>query len=103
VLQGTTLDGSTQSDRGIRSNLSARGLAASIEGGYPIPLGPCLMLEPQAQGIWQHVSIGGTADQFSTITFNNADVFTGRVGGLLQSTFGVPGAFWQPYLKGNVW
>jgi type V secretory pathway adhesin AidA len=103
VVQGTTMDGSGHSERAIGNNLSARGVTASVESGCPIPLAPWLTIEPQAQAIWQHFSIGGTADQYSTITFSNADVFTGRAGGLLQGTFGSSGAFWQPYLKGNVW
>jgi outer membrane autotransporter protein len=102
-VQGTKITGLPESDRGIGVNLRASGVAASIEGGYPIPLSPWLMIEPQVQGIWQRVSIDGTADHFSAITFNSSDVFTGRVGGLLKGTFGSPGAFWQPYLKGNVW
>jgi outer membrane autotransporter protein len=103
IVQGTKISGLPQSDRGIGVNLRGSGVAASIEGGYPIPLTPWLMIEPQTQGIWQHLSIDGTADQFSTIMFNGSDVFTGRVGGLLKGTFGSPGAFWQPYLKGNAW
>ena len=103
VVQGTKITGLPESDRGIGVNLRASDVAASIEGGYPIPLSPWLMIEPQVQGIWQRVSIDGTADQFSAIGFNSSDVFTGRVGGLLKGTLGSPGAFWQPYLKGNVW
>jgi autotransporter family porin len=66
-------------------------------------LAPWLTFEPQIQGIWQRVSLGNTLDQVSTITFDRADVFTGRAGALLRGTFGSAGAFWQPYLKGNVW
>ena len=39
----------------------------------------------------------------ATISFDRADVFTGRAGALLRGTFGSTGAVWQPYLKGNVW
>jgi type V secretory pathway adhesin AidA len=47
--------------------------------------------------------VGHTLDQISTITFDRADVFTGRAGTLLRGTFGTSGVLWQPYLKGNVW
>jgi len=43
-----------------------------------------------------------TQDPFSTITFDHANVFTGRPGALLREN-GSAGALWQPYLKGNVW
>ena len=39
----------------------------------------------------------------STISFDRADVFTGRAGALLRGAFGSTGGVWQPYLKGNVW
>ena len=39
---------------------------------------------------------------FATISFDRADVFTGRAGALLRGSFGSVGAQWQPYLKGNV-
>ncbi len=66
-------------------------------------LAPWLMFEPQIQGIWQRVSFDNTLDPVSTVTFDNAGVFTGRAGALLRGSFLGPNAFWQPYLKGNVW
>jgi outer membrane autotransporter protein len=89
--------------RGIPNNFSGRGFAASIEGGYPIPLASWLTFEPQIQGIWQRTSFDDTLDPFSTISFERSNVFTGRAGALLRGTFGSTGAVWQPYLKGNVW
>ena len=103
VLQGTNLHGLPLNSRDITNNISGRALAASIEGGYPFPLTPWLVFEPQAQGIWQSLSLDNTMDPFSTIAFDRSDVFTGRIGTLLQGTFGDFGAIWHPYLKGNVW
>jgi outer membrane autotransporter protein len=103
VLQGTYFQTSANSIRGVANNFSGGGFAASIEGGYPIPLMSWLTFEPQIQGIWQRTSFDDTLDPFSTISFDRSDVFTGRVGALLRGTFGGPGAVWQPYLKGNVW
>ena len=37
------------------------------------------------------------------LTFDRANVFTGRAGALLRGSFGSTGALWQPYLKGNLW
>jgi outer membrane autotransporter protein len=103
VLQGTQLYGSPSSVRGGDSGVIGTGLAASLEAGYPIMLAPSLMFEPQIQGIWQRTSLEGASDQFSTISYDHSDVFTGRVGALLRGTYGSTGAQWQPYLKGNVW
>jgi outer membrane autotransporter protein len=104
VLQGTYFQTAANSVRGVANNFSGGGFAASIEGGYPIPLLSWLTFEPQIQGIWQRTSFDDTlGEAFSTITFDRSNVFTGRVGALLRGTFGGPGAVWQPYLKGNVW
>jgi autotransporter family porin len=103
VLQGTHILASPTSIVGVSNNVNGHGFAASIEAGYPIALASWLMLEPQVQGIWQRVSLDNTLDQISTITFDRADVFTGRAGALLRGSFGSAGALWQPYLKGNVW
>jgi outer membrane autotransporter protein len=103
VLQWTYIQGSPMSIRGVPNNIRGSGLVGSIEAGYPIALTPWLTFEPQIQGIWQRVSFDDTQDPFSTITFDRANMFTGRAGALLRGTFGSTGAVWQPYLKGNVW
>jgi outer membrane autotransporter protein len=104
VLQGTYFQTAANSIRGFANNFSGGGMAASIEGGYPIPLMSWLTFEPQIQGIWQRTSFDDSLGEgFSTITYDRSNVFTGRVGALLRGTFGGPGAVWQPYLKGNVW
>src|SRR5262249_48607144 len=104
VLQGTYFQTAANSIRGFANNFSGGGFAASIEGGYPIPLMSWLTFEPQVQGIWQRTSFDDSLGEgFSTITYDRSNVLTGRVGALLRGTFGGPGAVWQPYLKGNVW
>jgi outer membrane autotransporter protein len=103
VLQGSLVEGSPRSDRGISANILGFGFAASAEGGWPIPLAPWLTLEPQAQAIWQHLSLDHTRDAFSSIAFDRSDVLTARIGARLQATVRGAGTFWQPYLKGNVW
>src|SRR5262249_7853731 len=103
VLQGTYFQTSSNSIRCFPNNFYGGGFAASIEGGYPIPLMSWLTFEPQIQGIWQRTSFDDSLGEgFSTITYDRSNVFTGRVGALLRGTFGGPGAVWQPYLKGNV-
>ena len=103
VVQGTHFFGTPQSIRGVSTTVNGDAFTGSIEAGYPITLAPWLSFEPQIQGIWQRVWLGQTLVPFSTISFDRADVFTGRAGALLRGTFGSTGGVWQPYLKGNVW
>jgi outer membrane autotransporter protein len=106
VVQGTHFFGSPQSIRGVSTTVNGDAFTGSIEAGYPIHLAPWLSFEPQIQGIWQRVWLYDTLVPVSTITFDRADVFTGRAGAVLRGTFGscaCAGAMWQPYLKGNVW
>jgi len=103
VLQATWLDGNPRSHRGVGADASGTTFAASLEGGYPIRLLPGLMLEPQAQIIWQHLSLDDTADRFATIAFDSDDALTGRLGARLQARLATPQVVWLPYLKTNVW
>src|SRR5262249_32444872 len=106
VVQGTHFDGTPTSIRGVSTTAKGDAFAGSIEAGYPITLAPWLSFEPQIQGIWQRVWLNDAVVPVATISFDRADVFTGRAGALLRGTFGscgCAGAVWQPYLKGNVW
>jgi Autotransporter beta-domain/Autochaperone Domain Type 1 len=103
VVQGTHFDGTPNSIRGVSTAAKGDAFAGSIEAGYPIALAPWLTFEPQVQGIWQRVWLNDALVPVATISFDRADVFTGRAGALLRGSFGSTGALWQPYLKGNVW
>ena len=103
VLQGSWLDGDGHSHRGIGADTNGSSFAASLEAGYPIPVGLGLVFEPQAQAIWQHLALDDTRDRVSIINFDTDDAFTGRVGGRLGTRFVSPEVVWLPYLKGNVW
>ncbi|QCI66894.1 autotransporter outer membrane beta-barrel domain-containing protein [Phreatobacter stygius] len=103
VLMATLLNGRPASDRGIGADVSGRLFTASVEAGYPIPLGAGITLEPQAQLIWQHLSFDRTRDAFSTINFGEGSSFTGRIGGRLTSQFQMNGIQWMPYLRANLW
>ena len=103
VLQGSWLDGDGHSHRGIRADAEGSSFAASLEGGYPIPVWFGLVFEPQAQAIWQHLTLDDTRDRISTISFDTDDAFTGRIGARLGGRFATAEAVWLPYLKSNVW
>ncbi len=103
VLMHSWHDGDARSNRGVRGDIEGRSVTASLEGGYPIALGAGFVLEPQAQLIWQHLSLDRTRDRFSAVRFDNGDSLTGRVGARLQTSFVLSGAEIQPYLTANLW
>jgi outer membrane autotransporter protein len=103
IVMQSWLDGDPHSTRGIGISSDGTGTLASIEAGYPLPLMPGLVLEPQAQLVWQHVDFDTTRDRFSTVAFDPDDALTGRIGARLKGTFTIGSATVEPYLKANLW
>src|SRR5690606_19645070 len=79
------------------------GLYRFAGGGYPIRLSERWQIEPQAQIIYQTVSVNGSRDAYSTVGWNEGDAVTGRIGGRLQYTTLDGDTLWQPYVKANLW
>jgi outer membrane autotransporter protein len=103
VLMHSWLDGDARSDRGAGASTGGSAVTGSVEGGYPIHLGANVTLEPQAQLIWQHLSLDRTQDRFSAVTFDAGNSLTGRIGARLQSRFQLGSVQMQPYLTLNLW
>ncbi|WP_425960457.1 autotransporter outer membrane beta-barrel domain-containing protein [Rhizobium nepotum] len=103
VLMGTWLDGHASSNAGQSIDIDGSGVTASLEGGYPIALNDRWNLEPQAQIVWQHLSLDDTADRFSSVSFDSDDTVTGRLGLRLQGKYETGAGLIQPYLKANLW
>ncbi|MCX8280774.1 autotransporter outer membrane beta-barrel domain-containing protein [Phyllobacterium sp. 0TCS1.6C] len=103
VAMGSWFDGTARSDRAIGIDLDGSGVTLSLETGYPFALGQNWTLEPQAQIIYQHISLDDTEDAFSTIGFDTDDGWTGRIGARLQGRYEVSGGVLEPYLKANLW
>jgi outer membrane autotransporter protein len=105
VLQGTSYTGHATTPISSLAT-DGWGFLASLEGGYPIPLGfwPRLVLEPQGQILWQHVDFNHEFDGIGTIGLGSTSGWTGRLGLLAQSTIvtGI-GQVWQPYVRANLW
>jgi autotransporter family porin len=87
VLKGLWFDGDANSNFGTGIDVSGNSIAASVEAGYPIHLTRQISLEPQAQLIWQHLSLGDERDAFSTVGFSTPEGLTGRVCVRLQAPF----------------
>lgn len=80
------------------------GFAASLEGGYPIALGAGWTIEPQAQLIYQRISIDGAADRFGRISYDDTDTLFGRLGGRLTKSWTLDsGRAITTWARANVW
>jgi outer membrane autotransporter protein len=103
VLMATFFSGSANSSRDIGIDIGGDAITASLEGGYPIALAQGWTLEPQAQLVWQHLSLDDASDRFSTVSFDLDDHVNGRLGLRLQGDTMLNGMALQPYLKANIW
>jgi outer membrane autotransporter protein len=94
-----------KANSGFDSALKTNGIgyAASLEAGYPIRFGTGWQIEPQAQMIWQGVSIDDSRDMFSSVAWDAGNAATGRLGARLQYTGRDERTLWQPYAKANLW
>lgn len=94
---------SPQSIQGLSARLEGTGFTTSLEGGIPISIAPNLVIEPQAQLIYQTLSLLQTQDAVSSVAFSGTDALRGRIGGRLLGNFDSGGTLVQPYLKANIW
>jgi outer membrane autotransporter protein len=104
IVMQSWLDGDPRSFRGVGISSEGTSTLMSLEGGVPIPLGATsLVLEPQAQLVWQRVDFDTARDLFSTVAFDPDNALTGRIGARLKGTFVTGSAVIEPYLKANIW
>jgi outer membrane autotransporter protein len=60
--------------------------ATSLEGGcYPVRVGGNLVIEPQAQLVYQHLALADASDAASDVFFHDADSLPGRLGAELRN------------------
>jgi outer membrane autotransporter protein len=78
--------------------------AFSLEGGAtPFALGHGYKLEPQAQLIYQDITLLSGADQYGLITFDPNSAFYGRLGLRLAKTWSSDTRPLSGWLRVNVW
>ncbi|SDN55974.1 autotransporter family porin [Pseudomonas antarctica] len=105
VLQGTVYsDVKTNSGEGEKLRTKGRGMTASVEGGYPIALGNNWAVEPQAQLIYQQISLDRDQDTFGKVKFDDTKTGYARVGSRLTKQLNLnsdqPATVWA---RANVW
>lgn len=102
VVMGSLLTVRTHSNNNVSGSTDGNAVTGSVEAGVPISLGYGLTLEPQAQLLWQWLSLARFNDGVSDVTWNNGNTFVGRIGARLQYAFDASGVSWKPYLRVNV-
>jgi outer membrane autotransporter protein len=106
VFQGSWYDAKATSLYGAGISTNATAYTASLEAGYQIRFGEgdAWLIEPQAQLVYQGVSVDGSQDQYSSVDWNAGTAWTGRLGARLQYTArDERGTLWQPYARVNLW
>ncbi|MGI6850664.1 autotransporter outer membrane beta-barrel domain-containing protein [Mesorhizobium sp. 1B3] len=106
VFQASWYDISAHSDFAAGLRTKATGYTASLEAGYPIRFGAedRWQIEPQAQVIYQTISVDHSRDAYSSVNWSEGTAWTGRLGARLQYTSeDAQGTLWQPYTRINLW
>lgn len=105
VAQGTRYANlNASSTRGETLQSDGWGFAASLEGGYPVALGDGWTIEPQAQLVYQTVSLKDGADRFGRIDFDTADGLYGRAGSKIARAWALEdGRAITAWARANVW
>ncbi|HEY4253211.1 MAG TPA: autotransporter outer membrane beta-barrel domain-containing protein, partial [Roseomonas sp.] len=106
VFQASWYDVTARSDFGTGLSTNTTGYTASLEAGYPIHFGAGdrWLIEPQAQIIYQGISVDRARDAYSSVDWDEGDAWTGRLGARLQYTGrDEQGTLWQPYARLNLW
>ncbi len=106
IIMGGLFDGRfTTPTRGQTTGMNGTSVAASLEAGYPIPLGwQGLSIEPQVQFVYQHLDFAHRTDVDGIdVDLGSPDQGVFRGGARLTKRFAGPdGMLFTPYLKANV-
>ena len=102
VLSGTALGADTVSSDNVHASTHGTAVTASLEGGLPVAIGHGLTIEPEAQIVYQHLSIRDLNDGASNVAFSNGNTVLARFGVRVAGTWDALGAAWQPYMSVNL-
>jgi outer membrane autotransporter protein len=87
VVQATWNDAKAKSENGLSVKTDGLGSAISLEGGYPIAIGNQVVVEPQAQLVYQHIDLGNTQDSAAEVKFNSVESLQARAGVRVAKTW----------------
>ncbi|MGE8150328.1 autotransporter outer membrane beta-barrel domain-containing protein [Pseudomonas vancouverensis] len=103
VAMYTWLDGDSHSERGLKIDSEGHVVSLSMEAGYPLAVTDNWVVEPQAQLVYQKVSLDSQDDGISHVSFDSDAAWTGRLGARLKGRYSVAGRALEPYLHANLW
>ena len=105
VLQGTRFDPIRMDSTG-NVGMRTQGWAgtSSLEAGYKLRLADGWGLEPQAQLIYQHVSLDNTQDMFGRFDFEDTNTVYSRIGARLTRDWtAADGRIYSAWVRANLW
>ncbi|MEN3929855.1 autotransporter outer membrane beta-barrel domain-containing protein [Microvirga sp. W0021] len=108
VVQGTWYTTDATSVYGQKLKPDGFGFIASLEGGYSFDLGNGLMLEPQVQLAYQHLSFDSFSDAYGHFSIADGDSLRGRIGARLVKNWDMSETGNGPrqlttWLRANIW
>ncbi|ARP79327.1 autotransporter outer membrane beta-barrel domain-containing protein [Bordetella genomosp. 6] len=98
VLAGTRYKQQTTSSAHVGATSRGWGMTASVETGYPWQLGPRWQIEPQAQVVYQRLSIANGADRVSSVSYKTPDALTARLGTRLSGQYAYGKTLLRPFM-----
>lgn len=102
VVSGSSLVADTTSTDNVHATAHGTAVTASIEAGMPIAIGRGLTMEPEAQVVYQHLSVGNLIDGISNVGFDSGNTVLARFGVRFAGAWDALGVAWQPYMGFNV-
>lgn len=87
LVQGTRYNMRGLSGRFPTLNTDGWGFGASLESGYPIPLGNGWRAEPQAQLVYQAIALRSGGDGAARVSFDDVNSLSGRIGVRFANTW----------------
>ena len=88
ILQGTFYDINSTANRGLPTfKTQGQGFAASLETGYPFKFAGGWFIEPQAQLVFQNISINDANDIAAQVRFADVNSLAGRIGARFGRTW----------------
>jgi outer membrane autotransporter protein len=90
IVQGTAYDINSSANRFLPAlRTGGRGVAASVEGGYPFKFAGGYFIEPQAQLVYQNVDIFDASDIAAQIHFSDVNSLAARIGARFGRTWAI--------------
>lgn len=103
VLMGTRLNGSSESDRGLKLRTKGHDVLGSVEAGIPLQVGQHWVLEPQVQLIANKTRLDSQNDGVSKVGFSADTAITTRLGARLRGSYTLAAMPVQPFIRTNLW